>query len=241
MKPVLILQHEAAQGPGYLLDCLHEEGVPVRLLRPDLGDSVPRSTADVAGLVVLGSDHSVHDAAPWIHDEQVLIRDALARRRAVLGHCFGAQQLARATGAQVSRNPCPDIGWRELWITPTSRRWFGGQERLLTFNWHYEGFQMPAGATRMLFGPHHLNKGFALGPHIGLQSHLEVTEQSLRDWCAHGRHELAGACASVQSETEILSLLPERLQRMRLAAGRVYRHWMAQLDRPRMIRAAAAG
>ncbi|WP_343606553.1 type 1 glutamine amidotransferase [Roseateles sp.] len=229
----MILQHEPAQGPGYLLDCLRSRDVPVHLLRPDLGEPLPRTAAAFSGLVLLGSDHGVHDSKPWIRGEQSLLVDALRLSRPVLGHCFGAQQLARAMGAGVARNPRPDIGWRELWITPAARPLFGGEERLLSFNWHYDGFQIPAGATRTLFGSNSLNKGFVLGPHLGLQSHLEITEEGLRDWCAHGRDELRGRRGlTVQSESEILAALPERLARLRGAATSVYRHWIGQLDRP---------
>ncbi|WP_375134458.1 type 1 glutamine amidotransferase [Roseateles aquatilis] len=230
---MLILQHEPAQGPGYLLQCLREQDIPVHLIRPDLGEAVPRNASAFGGVVLLGSDHGVHDGLPWIRAEQSLLIDALRSSRPVLGHCFGAQQLARAMGADVTRNPRPDIGWRELWITPTARSLFGGQDRLLSFNWHYDSFQIPAGATRTLFGSNCLNKGFSLGPHVGLQSHLEVTEQGLRDWCAHGRDELRhGRGLTVQSEAEILAALPERLTRLRQAAGSLYRHWIGQLDRP---------
>jgi GMP synthase-like glutamine amidotransferase len=123
MKPVLILQHEAAQGPGYLLDCPQRAAIPTLLLRPDQGDSLPRHSAGLSGLVLLGCEHSVHDDLPWIRQERSLLHDALERHRPVLGHCFGAQQLARRLGAEVRRQPRPDIGWRELWITPQARTW----------------------------------------------------------------------------------------------------------------------
>lgn len=231
MKPVLILQHEAAQGPGYLLDCLQRAAIPTLLLRPDQGDSLPRHSAGLSGLVLLGSEHSVHDGLPWIRLERSLLHDALDRHRPVLGHCFGAQQLARCLGAEVRRQAHPDIGWRELWITPQARPWLGGRERLLSFNWHYDAFQIPRGAQRCLFGRHVLNKGFSLGPHLGLQSHLEITEAGLRDWCRRGQLELQRERGpSVQSEADILDQLPQRLLRLREAARPLYTHWMAQLD-----------
>ncbi|WAC71353.1 type 1 glutamine amidotransferase [Roseateles sp. SL47] len=229
---MLILQHEPAQGPGYLLQCLRDHGLPVELLRPDLGDRPPAYAGNFCGLVLLGSDHSVHDRLDWIRRERLLLADALRLGRPVLGHCFGAQQLAQTLGATVSRNARPDIGWRDLWITPAARHLFDGQERLLSFNWHYDSFQLPAGATRTLFGLHGLNKGFALGPHLGLQSHLEVTDKGLREWCAQGRDELTqGHGPTVQTEQEILAELPERLARLRRAASAVYHHWIGHLDR----------
>lgn len=233
MKPVLIVQHEPAQGPGFLQLCLSRGGVPVHQVRPDLGETLPRSMSPFSGLVLLGSDHSVHDRLSWIAAERALLSDALRLSRPVLGHCFGAQQLACAMGAAVTRLPRPDIGWRECWVTQDARPAFGGLERVLSFNWHYDTFQIPRGATRTLFGAHCLNKGFVLGPHLGLQCHLEVTAQSLRDWCASGRAELARERGlTVQAEADILSHLTVRLDRLQQAAQGLYQHWIAQLDRP---------
>ncbi len=233
MKPVLIVQHQPAQGPGYLLQCLQSREVPVCLMRRDLGDRFPLGMSSFSGLVVLGSDDSVLDDRPWMAAERALIADALRLDRPVLGHCFGAQQLARTLGATVTRQPRPDIGWRELWITPAARASFGGRDRLLSFNWHHDSFQIPAGARRTLFGSHCLNKGFAIGPHVGLQSHLEITEDSLRAWCGHGRDELAAlrGMPTVQTEEEMLAALPERLARVRVAADRLYGAWIASLMR----------
>jgi len=236
MRPVAILQHEAHQGPGFLHEFLQEQGVPVRLLRPDLGDPIPRSAADYSGLVVLGSEHSVHDRLDWIRAEQRLIQDAVRLDMPVLGHCFGAQQLALALGARVTRNAWPNIGWSRLWVTPEARPLFGGEHEVQVFNWHYDTFEIPRGARRTLFGPHCLNKGFALGPHMGFQCHLEVTEASVRQWCASGQQELGQVRGpAVQSASAMLRGLRERAQGLHQLARGVYRQWSAQLERPALL------
>jgi len=233
MKPVAIFQHDPLQRPGYLLRYLDEAGIPSQIIRPSEGDDVPRSARAFSGLVFLGSDASVNDPVPWISGELALIRDAIAADVPVLGHCFGGQLLARALGAAVHRSPWPDIGWRRLRVTPAARSLFGSDAAVLAFNWHYETFTIPQGATRTLFGEHCLNKGFVHGPHLAFQSHLEVTAEIVDAWCAAHRDELAAAHGpAVQRESEILSRMPERLAAVHKAARSAYANWTAPMLRP---------
>ncbi|HEX2010002.1 MAG TPA: type 1 glutamine amidotransferase [Roseateles sp.] len=241
MNPVAILQHEPSQGPGFLLDFLRQHDIPFRLFHPAAGEALPRRAAGHSGLVVLGSNRSANDALPWVAAELALLRDAVARGVPVLGHCFGGQLLARALGARVQRNARPHIGWSRLWVTPGARPLFGDATQTLAFNWHHEGFEIPHGARRILFGRHSLNKGFAAGPHLGLQSHLEVTPASVRAWCAEGRHELAEPGATVQSETEILRELDLRCALLHRSAHQVYAYWAASLPPRRRLLAVGAG
>lgn len=230
-RPIAIFQHETSQGPGYLLQFLQQQEIPYRLFHPAEGQALPRQAADYSGLVLLGSNRSANDDThlPWVAAELQLLRDALAWDVPVLGHCFGAQLLARALGAQVRPNARPQIGWNRLTVTPAARALFGGASQTLAFNWHYEGFEIPRGAQRILFGRHSLNKGFVAGPHLGLQAHLEVTPASVRAWCAEGRHELQRPGETVQDETELLRDLEQRCAVLHRSARQVYAQWIAGL------------
>jgi GMP synthase (glutamine-hydrolysing) len=232
MKPVAIFQHDPLQRPGFLLRFLDEAGIASRVIRPTEGDDVPRAARSFSGLVFLGSDFSVNDRLPWIERELRLAGDAVACDIPVLGHCFGGQLLARALGATVHRSPWPHIGWTRLRVTPAAKPLFGATPEVLAFNWHYETFAIPRGATRTLFGTHCLNKGFSIGKHLAFQCHLEVTEDIVRTWCDSHRAELAAADGpAVQHEAEILAHLPERLQRVHQAARAAYGRWAAPLIR----------
>lgn len=232
MRPVAIFQHDPHQGPGYLQAFLRSWHVPMRHIHPEAGDAVPLQARDFSGLVLLGSNRSVNDPLPWIAQEMALLKQALALDIPVLGHCFGGQLLARALGAPVTRNPLPCIGWETLHVTPPARALFGDVAEISAFNWHHETFAIPRGATRALFGTHCRNKGFTLGPHIGLQCHLEVTDGIVRDWCAAGAQELrANRGPAVQAQDEVLAGLPQRLPRTRAAARHVYAGWLAQVLR----------
>ncbi|MFG6449044.1 type 1 glutamine amidotransferase [Roseateles sp. BYS180W] len=235
MKRIALFQHEVdTQGPGLLTDCLAQHGYTAELFAA--GQERPRRAQDFAALIVLGSNHSVHDPEPWIEAELELLRQALWLDIPVLGHCFGAQLLARAMHAPVARNPWPHIGWQHLWVTPAARAFFGGRQRVLSFNWHYDGFGIPQGAQRILFGANCLNKGFRMGRHLALQSHFEVTAADVQAWCAHGDAELACSWGpAAQSRAEILRELTQRTSELHQVSHALYRHWLHTLPRPALV------
>lgn len=101
MRPIAILQHEATQGPGVLRDYLDSQDIPYHLFHPMQEGNVPFNAADYSGIVVLGSNHCANEKLPWVDAEWTLLRGALLHDVSVLGHCFGAQMLARAMGARV--------------------------------------------------------------------------------------------------------------------------------------------
>lgn len=232
MKSIAIFQHDPLQRPGYLLQFLDKLGLPSQIIRPCEGDDVPRSARLFSGIVVLGSDASVNDTDGWIERELRIAKDAVACDIPLLGHCFGAQLMARALGATVQRGAGANIGWSKLRLTPAGRPIFGDVAAIHAFNWHYESFAIPAGATRTLFGEHCLNKGFAFGKHLAFQSHLEITEEIVRNWCTAHRAELASACGpAVQHEAEIVACMPERVAAVHTAARAAYSAWVAPMKR----------
>lgn len=237
MKPVAILQNEATQGPGYLLDFMNAHDLPYRLVQVCHGDDVPTKASDFSGVVILGSSRSVNDNLPWINSESALLAYALRADIPVLGHCFGGQLLARSLGAEVHRNPRPHIGWGTVYAVSAQTAWLGEHTRFEAFHWHYESFSIPAKARRILFGSHCLNKGFACGRHLGLQCHLEVTEDIIRSWCAEGDAEIVQwqkDSLTVQHSDDILRMMPARMPALRRVASSVYERWSHGLDRPRI-------
>ena len=241
MKPVAILQHEASQGPGILLDHLRQQDIAHVLLDPCAQGSAPADARDYRGIIVLGSNHCANEQLRWIDDERCLLQSALQHDVPVLGHCFGAQMLARAMGARVWRNPCPNIGWSQVHITPCAQQLMDLPAQATLFNWHYDTFEIPQAATRTMYGQHCLNKGFVHGRHWAFQGHLEVTEASVRQWCSDGHDELLQAQGpAVQSKAQILAQLPLHIAALHTMALRTYGAWTANLDRPVSVPVAAS-
>lgn len=68
----------------------------------------PANIDNYDAILVTGSPCSVHDEHDWIERLTDLIREAAARRKRVVGSCFGHQLVARTFGGEVGHN---ENGW----------------------------------------------------------------------------------------------------------------------------------
>ena len=233
MRPVAILRFTPTEGPGHFAEWLDARGIPRRVIAIDEGEPVPGTTDAFSGMALMGGPMSANDALPWIPPVLALLRSAVTADVPVIGHCLGGQLLAKALGAEVTRTPQPEIGWSEVTTTsaPEARRWFG-RESFTTFQWHYEVFSLPPGALRVLTNVVNGEQAYALGKHIGLQSHLEMTRAMVETWCRTGAAELpAQTSGAVQSRSDIVRDLDSRLRALVAVADGVYSHWAAGLLR----------
>ena len=234
MKPAAIFRHSPTEGPGYFATYLHGRSLTWKLFEIDAGEPVPASAGDFSALVFMGGPMSVNDDLPWIPGELELIRAAVDRGIPVLGHCLGAQLMAKALGAAVVPNPCKEIGWGRVDVNESveARSWFGDTRSFLSFHWHGETFSLPSGATNIASSAHCANQAFVLGPHLAMQCHVEMTPEMVQAWCLSGSGELA-QCASptVQDAREMQSHLPSRTAALNAVAARLYDRWITGLER----------
>ena len=235
MKPVGIVQATRTEGPGYFATFLERKAVPSTVLAMDAGDAVPKDPRSFSGLVFMGGPMSANDDLPWIAPVLALIRSAARDDVPTLGHCLGGQLISKAFGGVVTRNRVPEIGWGDVQVEDNgvARQWFGDDASFESFHWHGETFTIPPGATRVLSNSHCANQGFALGKHLGLQCHVEMTEEMVQVWCRDGAGEIEQGRASpgVQPVKEIGRDLAGRLERLHQVANRVYERWVEGLSR----------
>jgi GMP synthase-like glutamine amidotransferase len=233
MKSVAIFRHSITEGPGYFATYLERAGIPWTLIKLDQGERVPSDPSSYAGIAFMGGPMSVNDDLPWIAQILQLIREAVARDVPVLGHCLGGQLMAKALGGQVTRAPVKEIGWGEVKVTNPAQaaEWFGaGRSAFDVFQWHGETFSPPRAATHLLSSRWCANQAFALGPHLGLQCHIEMSEELVRSWCETGAREIARSDSpAVQSVEDILSNLEPRLRDLHEVADAVYERWTSAL------------
>lgn len=232
MKPVAIFRHSPGEDPGYFATFLDRHSIPWRLIGIDEGAAVPVDPRDFSGLVLMGGPMSVNDRLPWITQELSLIRAAVARNIPVLGHCLGGQLMAKALGASVTRNPLKEIGWGEVRAldSPLARDWLGELRGFVSFHWHGETFGLPAGATLILESSHCRHQAFALGPHLAMQCHVEMTEAMIRQWNLQWAAENAASGPSVQTPAQMEEGMAQRLALLRVAADRLYTRWIIGLE-----------
>lgn len=230
MKPVAIFRHSAGEGPGYFATFLDRHGVPWELIAIDAGAVPPPTCADHAGLCFMGGPMSVNDHLPWLSPVFELIRNAVAADVPVIGHCLGGQLMSKALGGTITRNPVKELGWGEVMATDTTaREWLGDLERFEAFHWHGETFAVPPGAARILRSAYCENQAFVMGPHLGMQCHVEMTEAMIRLWNRQWAEESAVPGPSVQRPEEMYERIEERIAAMRFAADRLYRRWICGL------------
>ena len=236
VKPVAIFRHAPTEGPGYFATYLDRHAVPWRVVKVDEGEAVPANPLDFSGLVFMGGPMSVNDNLPWIAPALELVRAAVDAGVPVLGHCLGGQLIAKALGGAVTRNPVKEIGWGPVEVAQNgvAGEWFGGLRSFTSFHWHGETFSIPPGATRILSSLHCENQAFALGPHLGMQCHVEMTPDLIRAWCGDWGKEvesLAKRMPSVQTPAEMTDTVEEKARTLNAIADRVYDRWTAGLRR----------
>lgn len=236
MKPVLLLQHLSGDGPAYLATWLQREGVPFDLRNTEAGQDFPAHMDGHAALAILGGEMSANDDLPSLRRAELLILDAMARGRPVVGHCLGGQLMARALGAAVGPSIAPEVGWHriELAAQPAAREWFGEGEQMSVFQWHEEAFALPPGAVSLGSSAACTHQAFALGPHLAMQFHIEVDEEKLCRWStldtpaydALQRHH-----PTVHGGSRMLADMRQALPQQQAAADRVYARWLCTASR----------
>lgn len=61
--------------------------------------------------------------------------------------------------------------------------WLGAAPDAVVYQWHYDSFTtLPAGATLLASSPACAHQAFALGPHLAMQFHIEITPDKIEAW-----------------------------------------------------------
>jgi GMP synthase-like glutamine amidotransferase len=200
-------------------------------VRIDAGENPPDDIAGASGLVFMGGHMSVNDPLDWIGQEVKLIRAARQAGLPVLGHCLGAQLIARSLGGEVKPNPDREIGWHTVWPedTDAARDWFGDTGAFECFHWHGEGFSLPGGAAPLLRSRMYENQGFVMGNCLALQCHIEMTADMVRTWSERFGGHLDPRQPGVQSAAQMLENIEARIRELNRVANRVYGRWVTML------------
>jgi GMP synthase (glutamine-hydrolysing) len=199
MEEILVFQHDPFEDLGVFATVLERQAANYRVIRLFHGETPAEDWERTKALIVLGGPMGVQDeeAYPFLRWEKRIIRAAIDEGVAILGVCLGAQLIASALGTSIYHGRVKEIGWSSVSITP-----HGQVDSLLgylpenatVFQWHGDGFDLPAGAIRLASSTNYENQAFRLGRTIyGLQFHLEVTPRMIERWIDERSRDLAAA------------------------------------------------
>lgn len=187
----LFVQHDHVSPTGPVSQRLRERGFEVDeiVVVPESSFASPNISFDFPDargydlLVPMGAPWGAWDDAcigNWLLPEIAWLADALARDTAVLGICFGGQLVSRALGGTVTRAPKPEIGWTPIHTDAPDLVAPGPW-----FQFHYDRFTVPAGATEIARNSV-ASQAFTVGRSLALQFHPELTGDTLEGWLREG-------------------------------------------------------
>jgi GMP synthase-like glutamine amidotransferase len=207
---VLVAKHVDIEGPGLIEACLSQEKIPYQILNFESGLHLPRLD-DLTHIVILGGPMNVYeeDRYPFLREEDLFIKEAIQRGKSVLGICLGAQLIAKALGAKVFKAPVKEIGWYDVSLTrigSVDPIFSQLPRRFSAFQWHEDTFGIPHSAILIATSSLVPYQAFRYGDNAyGLQFHLEVTPEMIREWMETYEEEFKGPQPPLSSKLKILA------------------------------------
>jgi GMP synthase (glutamine-hydrolysing) len=185
--PILIVLHQGNSTAGRVGHALQERGYKLDIRKPRFGDPLPETLAEHAGAIIFGGPMSANDAEDFIRREIDWIAVPLREQKPFLGICLGAQMLAQFTGARVypHADGLAEIGYYPIRPTDIGLSLCDPWPEQV-YQWHREGFDLPAGADLLAEGDSFPVQAFRYGTGYALQFHPDVTHATICRWTTSG-------------------------------------------------------
>ncbi len=239
MPRILVFQHVAAEPLGTLDPLIRARGHRIRFVNFEREPGAQPDVERYRGLVVLGGPMNVEDHArrPHLRTELRAIERMLELNRPVLGICLGAQLLAHALGAPVTRASRPEIGWYPLHTTADGRTdpvLAPLGERAPVFQWHGCRFDIPRDAVHLARSDGCEQQAFRWGERAyGFQFHLEMDAPLVERWLANPAYRDELATSGLPHDADaIRAQTREHIAAMQRRAGAVFNNFLDLVGRP---------
>ena len=194
-----VVQNDPEVPLGAYGEQLMEWGLSFRLVCPYAGEELPLPAACTA-VIVLGGAMGVHeeDRHSFLVTLKQWVSALVAHGVPYLGICLGGQLLADVLGARVlSPSPYGEKGTLGVTLTPEGvddPLFVGVPSDFVTFQWHNDAFEIPAGAIRLASSTACPNQAFCFGRSAwGTQFHPEVTVGIVDLWARWSEETAAQA------------------------------------------------
>ncbi len=188
-----IVEHEKFEKPGYIINWALKKSWGISYTQTYNLDKFPdHSSYDL--LIIMGGPMGVYEEEkyPWLVKEKIFIKEAVAQRKKIVGVCLGSQLLAEVLGARVFKNQWKEIGFFDVYHTGIDHPlMLGIPNKFTAFHWHGDTFTLPEGAINFFRSDACQHQLFLWDNIVlGLQFHLEVTQELLNLFLSEANSEL---------------------------------------------------
>lgn len=212
-KKILSIQNIECETLGILEPLLLADGYEIQnVLAKELPSVI--NPESYKAIIVLGGPMSAYDNLKYLNFEKLLIKNAVLKQIPVLGICLGSQLIASALGGRVYKGTQKEIGWHYIDLSEDGKKGvFKGisNSRLEVFQWHGDTFELPVN-SKILASSELYIQAFKVGTAIGIQFHIEVTEDMINDWLTQYSMEIR---TELMSSTKISLNIHAKTQNLR--------------------------
>ena len=185
---ILCVKNIDSESPGLIGQYFDKKEYGIVTVELGRNDSLPDMLNGIKGVIILGGPMNVYeeDKYPYLKDEDTFIKKVLDEKVPFLGICLGAQLLAKASGAKVTKAREEEIGFSSVKLTGEGEEdplFRGLGKEIDVFQWHQDTFGIPSGGTLLAVSEACRNQAFRIGNNAyGLQFHPEMTARMIDDW-----------------------------------------------------------
>lgn len=207
---ILFVTHASFERPGSIETWANHNHHETEEVRPYAGEHLP-AIDGYDMLVVMGGPQSPLeiDEAPYLKDEIGLIKQALVKKKRIIGVCLGAQLITEALGAKTERSPNKEIGMYQLELLSTAESdpvFSKFPKTIDVMHWHSDMPGLIDGVELLAKSEGCPRQAFRYGDRVyGFQCHFELTKELVEGMIEHCKGDLK-AGKYVMTPEELMAL-----------------------------------